>query len=200
MAFFRHLFGFNEMQPADPSTSTYAHVQSQFKLSKDERCITSLANKRSFLAGDFSTMTLGQLEVAVSKTKMRSSISFPAPADFPFQCDTIAVSHLATGDVMRLHAVPRNNQALFQAASQFNALELASQTVTPEEGISIYQDDPTQGPRCAIACAAATVYRNYFVKLRGTRGQTTKRQIDNLKGIEKFLGRKNQFWRNQNGY
>ena len=56
--------------------------------------------------------------------------------------------------------------ALFQVASQFNALEMIGPDVTPEHGVSRYQRDPTQGPACAIAAGAATIYRNFFVARR----------------------------------
>lgn len=32
--------------------------------------------------------------------------------------------------------------------------------VTPENGVTIYEHDHTQGPACAIAAGAATIYRN----------------------------------------
>ena len=32
----------------------------------------------------------------------------------------------------------------------------------PEDGVTLYAADPTQGPACALACAAGSVYRNYF--------------------------------------
>jgi hypothetical protein len=32
----------------------------------------------------------------------------------------------------------------------------------PEDGVTMYAADPTQGPACALACAAGSVYRNYF--------------------------------------
>ena len=54
-------------------------------------------------------------------------------------------------------------------ASQFNALEMVNYSVTPDEGITCYQHDNTQGPICALCCPAATVYRNYFCQ--GGRGQ-----------------------------
>ena len=87
-------------------------------------------------------------------------------------------------DVRDLHADPANAGAVFQVASQFNLLEMTGPTVTPERGVGIYQDDPTQGPACAIACGAGTIYRNYFVPIRDRagriiqRGQTADRQID----------------------
>ena len=55
--------------------------------------------------------------------------------------------------------------------------------VTPEDGVTIYQYDRTQGPACAIAAGAATIYRNYFAKVGGAEGQTRKRQLDGLADI-----------------
>src|SRR5690348_7267899 len=61
------------------------------------------------------------------------------------------------GDVRLLHEAPVNAGALFQVASQFNVLEMVSPNVTPEEGVTRYQFDHTQGPACAIAAGAATI-------------------------------------------
>ena len=52
--------------------------------------------------------------------------------------------------------MPEYEGALFQVASQFNALEMISPTVTPEEGATRYEHDRTQGPACAMAAGAAT--------------------------------------------
>ena len=38
---------------------------------------------------------------------------------------------------------------MFQAASQFNCLEFAGPEELPEDGVTQYDDDPTQGPACA---------------------------------------------------
>ena len=39
--------------------------------------------------------------------------------------------------------------------------------MTPEHGVTRYQHDRTQGPACAIAAGAATIYRNYFAPVGG---------------------------------
>ena len=49
-------------------------------------------------------------------------------------------------------------------ASQFNLLEMTAPSITPEHGVARYQLDRTQGPACAIAAGAATIYRNYFAQ------------------------------------
>jgi hypothetical protein len=104
-----------------------------------------------------------------------------------------------------MHQTPENAGALFQVASQFNLLEMVSPTVTPEQGVTRYQGDPTQGPACAIAAGAATIYRNYFVPVGGIPGQTATRQLDGLADIGVALsGGLNlpidELWTMQNGY
>lgn len=105
------------------------------------------------------------------------------------------------GDVQQLHCLPENKYALFQAASQFNLLEMVGPYVIPESGIDIYENDHTQGPACAIACGAGTTFRNYFAPVNGEIGQTRDRQIDCLDLIGSEL--KNDelsLWSMKNGY
>jgi hypothetical protein len=65
------------------------------------------------------------------------------------------------GDAGALHAEPEFAGAFFQVASQFILLEMTSRRITPEDGVTRYAYDHTQGPSCAIAAGAATLYRNY---------------------------------------
>lgn len=112
----------------------------------------------------------------------------------------ITVSEII-GDVQSFHIDPIYQGALFQAASQFNLLEMTSPDVTPEMGVGRYEYDHTQGPVCAITCGAGTIYRNYFVPLNGRIGQTEENQIDCLKGIGDELGNEdNRLWEMRNGY
>jgi hypothetical protein len=112
---------------------------------------------------------------------------------------------VVTGDVRRMHRSSENAGVLFQVASQFNLLEMVSPDVTPEHGVTRYQGDPTQGPACAIAAGAATIYRNYFVPMEGSRGQTAKRQLDGLADLGVALSSATNLpvgnlWTMQNGY
>ncbi|WP_182871396.1 hypothetical protein [Stieleria mannarensis] len=105
------------------------------------------------------------------------------------------------GDVRALHADPANAGALFQVASQFNLLEMTGPTVTPERGVGIYEHDHTQGPACAIACGAGTIYRNYFADVDGQIGQTAGKQLDCAAGLGTALGNADgRLWSMQNGY
>ena len=87
---------------------------------------------------------------------------------------------IVTGDVRQMHQRPEYAGALFQVASQFNALEMVGPSVTPQDGVTRYEHDHTQGPACAIAAGAATIYRNYFVPVNDQQGQSASRQLDGL--------------------
>ncbi len=105
------------------------------------------------------------------------------------------------GDVRRMHADARNAGALFQVASQFNLLEMVSDAVSPEQGVTRYQSDATQGPACAIAAGGGTIYRNYFAPVDGESGQREDRQIDCLLDIGAALGNvQGRLWQMRNGY
>lgn len=73
-------------------------------------------------------------------------------------------------DVRQLQPDSRQAGALFQVASQFNLLEMVGPAVSPEDGVTRYGLDATQGPACAIASGAGTTYRNYFAHVQGRVG------------------------------
>lgn len=109
------------------------------------------------------------------------------------------------GDVRQLHAAPENAQAVFQVASQFNLLEMVGPNVTPEDGVTRYAYDRTQGPACAMAAGAGTIWRNYLVPVGDQIGQTATRQLDGLTDIGEALAQdmgvpREMLWRMSNGY
>lgn len=105
------------------------------------------------------------------------------------------------GDARRMHRDSANAGALFQVASQFNLLEMVHPSVSPEAGVTRYESDRTQGPACAIAAGAGTIYRNYFASVDGHLGQRQDRQIDCLSGIGEALGNADgSLWKMRNGY
>ena len=104
-----------------------------------------------------------------------------------------------------MHADSEPEGALFQVASQFNPLEMTGPGVTPENGVTRCSGDHTQGPACAIAAGAATIFRNYFAPVDGEIGQTRDRQIDALADVGKALSTKlgrpvSELWEMRNGY
>ncbi len=105
------------------------------------------------------------------------------------------------GNIQTFHKEKSNNGAFFQAASQFNLLEMVAPSVTPERGVGIYEKDFTQGPACAIACGAGTIYRNYFANVNGKIGQSSNNQIDCLIDVGITLNNENsKLWKMSNGY
>jgi hypothetical protein len=74
-----------------------------------------------------------------------------------------------------------------------------------EYGISGYSFDETQGPACALACPAGTLFRNYFFSPPGCQegeyGQTERCQLNTLDGLERLLDNPtNRYFHVRNGY
>ena len=173
---FEKLTGFKEESPEE--------VRDKIKVYNG--VMTSLVNAQSYQCGTLEVRSLKELRKKVSSLNQ-----------FNYK---ISVSEVI-GDVQELHKDKDNTGALFQVASQFNLLEMINPNRTPEMGVGIYENDLTQGPACAVACGAGTIYRNYFVKVNRKTGQTSNNQIDCLSGIGKALGNNDSsLWEMQNGY
>lgn len=150
---------------------------------------------------------IGRFEVPTLAELRRRGTLHPAPGE------RTRVACLV-GDARALHSDARFAGALFQVASQFNALEMVGPHVTPEAGVTRYADDPTQGPACAIAAGAGTIWRNDFMPLPARAGlqsgpdqvgQTATRQLDTLAGLQAALAQAtglpaSALWTMQNGY
>jgi hypothetical protein len=175
---FTELVGFEE--------ESYAVTRSQLLVEGDE--LVSTVNDKRYGIGSLSVPTLAEL---------RSRIEGPARGRIAVRC--------VTGDARAMHAEPDLEGALFQVASQFNLLEMTGPRVIPEHGVTRYAGDATQGPACAMAAGAATIYRNYFAPVDGESGQTRERQIDALgpmgEALSSTLGRPvSDLWTMSNGY
>lgn len=152
---FEQLTGFTE--------DDYEQTRSRLRVEGGE--LVSLANGARYRTGLLETPSLAELREQAG----------------PFLSGGGATGlHEITGDVKQLHAMSEHESALFQVASQFNLLEMTSPDVTPEHGVTRYAWDRTQGPACAIAAGAGTIYRNYFARVDDRVGQTAERQIDCL--------------------
>ena len=176
MDWFKQLTGFEEENPS----------QVRSNLILRDGTLTSKANGHSFEIGNFELISLESL---------RDDSLLSSSGEVNLKISEVI------GDVQEYHLMPENHQAVFQAASQFNLLEMVHPEVTPEMGIGRYGYDLTQGPACAIACGAGTIFRNYFVELDGQRGQTADRQIDCLSAIGRYFNNEEeQLWQMKNGY
>lgn len=176
MTWFEELTGFSEQSPEQ--------VRSNLVL--DGERLTSKINGKTMICGQLETPSLAELRERVSALGNREG--------------KLKISE-AIADVKNLHLDAANAGALFQVASQFNLLERISPNRLPEDGVGIYEYDGTQGPACAIAAGAGTIYRNYFVPVNGQIGQTSANQIDCLADIGQALGNTdNRLWKMRNGY
>lgn len=162
----------------------YAQTQRRLRVVMGK--LSSDASTRSFIVGSLETPTLGELRARTAHLDPAGRTRFG----------------IVRGDVRKLHADPGNAGALFQVASQFNLLEMVHPDVSPEDGVARYESDRTQGPACAMAAGAATIFRNYLVRFPdGTIGQTRDRQIDCLWDLGQALGNADgRLWRMKNGY
>lgn len=180
MDWFEKLTGFKE--------NDYSSTRASLAVS-DGR-LTSLVNHKSY--------STGKLELASLSELRRQSTLANAKAG------KLRVT-LISGDVRDIHQRSEFAGALFQVASQFNLLEMVGPNKTPEDGVTIYQSDPTQGPACAIAAGAATIYRNYFAQVGDQSGQTRERQVDALADLGRALRQRigpdhGELWSMLNGY
>lgn len=173
---FETLTGFREETPE----------QVRNNISVKGEVLKSHVNGRVYICGSLETPSLAELRARVVGSKDRSGqISV---------CEEIA-------NVKQLHMEESNAGSLFQVASQFNLLEMISQYVTPEQGVDGYEHDGTQGPACAVAAGAGTIYRNYFAQVNGKTGQTCDNQIDCLVDLGTALGNSDgHLWEMKNGY
>ncbi|MEP2280373.1 hypothetical protein [Maribacter sp.] len=175
MMWFKELTGFDEISPKN--------VRDHITI--DGQNLISKINNKSYQFGKLDVSSLEELREQQTNKDSTGKIKV---------AEVVA-------DIQELHADPRNEHALFQAASQFNLLEMVGPEVSPSAGIGIYENDFTQGPACAIACGAGTIYRNYFAPVNGQIGQTGAYQIDCLDGIGKELNNQElQLWKMTNGY
>ncbi len=174
VTWFERLFGFRERSRAQVHKHLFV----------DGTRLHSRKNGCSYEIGALETPSLGELRTRAPATSTGS----------------VRLRNIV-GTADGIHRDPANAGALFQAASQFNLLEMTSPEVTPEDGVTGYVHDHTQGPACAMAAAAATVYRNYFVPVGDAIGQTSDRQIDCLRDVHDLLADDDApLWRMRNGY
>ncbi len=175
MTWFDQLTGLDESSPE--------HVRTHLALEGDSLVCP---NGRRIAFGRLETPSLGDLRARVRAL------------DPPRGRLTVGE---VVADVRRLHAEPGHADALFQVASQFNLLEMVGPSKTPDMGVGIYEFDHTQGPACAIACGAGTIYRNYFARVGETIGQSADRQIDCAADLGLLLGNTaEELWTMRNGY
>ena len=180
MDWFERITGFRELE----------YEATRSKLQVAQRRLHSLVNGQSYGIGSLELISLQTL-----RDRAQSGGGLPGR----LKVDVVK------SNVRTLHQTPEYAGALFQVASQFNLLEMTGPGVTPEQGVTRYECDCTQGPACAIAAGAATIYRNYFAPVGNNFGQTAQRQLNGLAQMGEALASATgqpvaALWEMQNGY
>lgn len=214
---FERLTGFPEKSPSQVRSNLTANGPNLYSEVNGQtfRCgrlrIPSLADLRAETReAETSEAETSEAEISGSETAEEGA---PSGASLSLR--------QVVADVQDLHVDPANEGALFQVASQFNLLEMTGPSVVPEDGVGRYEQDQTQGPACAIAAGAGTIYRNYFAEVdthtgkvetqtgraegqagqTSQVGQTAERQINCLEAVGAALGNEQEdLWRMENGY
>jgi len=177
------VFGFHETIDSDSKTP-YQALHNNFSYNSDTTTLTSKPNGLKFKCGDFCIRNVTQLTCSKSLDINTSSIK---------------LEHIVVNDLKTLYT--KFPDSVFQVASQFNCLEFPDPYTVPENGVSQYEYDGTQGPTSALICLPATVYRHFYVPLKLKIGQTTNNQINNLNAVELLLNNATEkYFTVKNGY
>lgn len=106
---FKDLVGFEEVSPENVREN----------ISIDGTKMTSKVNGKSFQFGSLETLTLKELREQSPLEVYKGRILIKE----------------IVGNVQEIHCDPGNKNALFQAASQFNLLEMVGPHISPEKGV-----------------------------------------------------------------
>lgn len=208
---FYRTFGFDEEITAratkEDKQKDFDRNKEKFKLRRNMHDIylkwTSNGQAHEKFVGKFETPTLDTLTqqfktlkymktkpVKVDKHHVVMGHDKISTIDENEEKDNLIFEHMFKSNVRDLILFPENKNAVFMVASQFNALEMIDPEKTPQDGITIYEKDLTQGPVCAIRCPYATVYRNYFHE-----------KITLLRTVGQLLNNRNEaYYEIENGY
>ena len=200
-SYFRQVFGFDEGNYGTTKQTLSDAVQVRQDPMDAKNVVFLQLNGQELQAGTFFNPSVEELRAQLEE--QLAGLRAPLREEIVNIQPTL---QNVVGESLALHAL--NPGSVFQAASQFNCLEFATPDVIPEQGITNYVNDRTQGPACAIACAAGAAFRNYLCHVPGapprTLGQQQQNQINNLADVEEEIQRLTQqqqnFWTVRNGY
>jgi hypothetical protein len=148
---FKNVFGFDE-DVANFATTQKASFN--VKRSASDHILMTVKTKEIDI-GVFRYVSVQELLGAASANTNAMSV-------FGFDLTTNLKYYTMASTSRAIHINPSYHDSIFQVASQFNALEMENPAQTPQDGITIYHADRTQGPACAMMCPFGTLYRNYF--------------------------------------
>jgi len=146
-------------------------------------------------AGCFSIPVIGKMKKQLASGKSDRPVPFVIISRDA--SDTDAVRFV---DVAFLQSLAINQNAVFQVASNFNAVEAGREKMSPDNHsfCNTYRWDRTQGPTAAISAGAAAIVRVHAAFYnpeteQATWPQTKKNQINLLEGLEEHFPIKNGY-------
>ena len=174
---FEQYFGFNEFGIHKTKLNVlltqhkYNEKESCFDFSDITFTIKTDNYRQDYKVGDFSCLSLTELKQKPSREKAQL-LSQENP--------TITYS-IKVGDISTVINTDKyTTTPVFQAASQFNLLEMLNDNVSPSD-ISKYVDDNSQGPRVALSSPEGTFFRNHLIY--NGKPQTTCNQLNTFKSM-----------------
>ncbi len=162
--FIQDLTGVTEAQLAQNIGAYFTSVDSyEMAMARKTYTLHNLATRQKWSAGFFREFSLGELDPLLEAIHER-----PGNGKFSLvmghQTSQLTPAQRAQVSIQDLQADPHNADAVFQVASNFNALEGTSPLVQPS--LSEYVDDLTQGPAASIAAAPGLILRRYVLSMR----------------------------------
>ena len=211
---FENIFGFKEFKDGKNQVyenciiSTNSNGYKTLIVKKNEK----YSEGKLFPIGRFITPQLSQLREAgeniLSKNTTQQKFKITHEIFQSNQSNSRrSNSRTVNTNIFNIH----ENGNIIQVDSNFNCLNNPNISKKPQDGITIYKETnprfQTTGQKCAIACAAGTLYRNYFVPIVNNNGkiqegqyyeESTKTQLNTLDELELEL--KNTFFSIKNGF
>mmetsp|Transcript_63209 Transcript_63209/g.135770 ORF Transcript_63209/g.135770 Transcript_63209/m.135770 type:complete len:465 (-) Transcript_63209:70-1464(-) len=183
---FQDEFGFKET----PALDAAGHEETKSHFTCAAGVLTCKATGKMFQVGPWSTPTLEKCQERLD-AKLAEG-----PAEGYSDAGGLTFENIV-GDTMDLHRDPENAGAVFQVSTLFNCLE-TTEGKTPIDPLTRYAEHQLQGSACAVACPAATVFRNFFVN--GGQGQAQD-QVDCLSAVALHAVKDaSSYWTMQNGF
>lgn len=165
----------------------YVAVKGFFNYIPDEGIIEVPSTSRRFRVGEFEMISAQDLKSRLFSHPNRQTQEF----------QNLSFTH-AVRRSRDLHLDPANAGAVFQVDALCNCLQ-TPWFCTPDEGVTRYAREGSQGAASSIVCPGATVHRNYFVNVTGQGASGT--QLDSLSGVSKVLeNSENMYWHVENGW
>jgi hypothetical protein len=134
--------------------------------------------KEQFRAGKFSIISIKELREKTGSLRSVTRGTFNVIEAL----SPIGQEYYRYVDIGAMQADPKNRDAVFQVASNFNCLELVSPH-DAVDGITKYVHDLTQGPFASISAAPGLILRHYYAFYNPLTSQEEWQQYAEVGGV-----------------